>query len=456
MESTDQGSAPSSFYYRLRLTVWRSLVVIAAVLAITAFVLQWRPGLVLDFFRHGSGLDRLVVVVFILIFFPPLAERLQLPGILGLILGGILLGPSLLALVPANSPTGNLLSELGRVFLMFLIGLEINLKEFRQRAGPAALFGLATFALPLLGGVAVGQIFGYSLNSSILIGSLLASHTLLGFPILERLGLARQEFSTITIGATIFTDIASLLVLAVCVQVHVVGFSQNQLEWQLAELVIYCLIVLGGIPWLGAVYLRRHPNEETPQFVALFAALLLSAVGAKVIHLEDIVGAFLCGIAVNQILGHSPAREKIEFLGKVIFVPLFFVLIGVNLDVLGFARSLTSNTLLVLAVLAALLAGKFLAARLAGLVSHYSRETVLTMWSLSLPQVAATLAAAVVAYGTKNAAGERLIDEPILNSVLVVMVVTSTLGPTLTQRIGQRLASSASSTPPTAPRQSQS
>ncbi len=444
-EPAQEKSAPSpTTYARLKLTLWRAMVVIAATLAVVALLLHWRPGLVLDFFRQGTGLDRLVLVMFILIFFPPLVERLQLPGILGLILGGILVGPFVLGLAPQHSPTSELLSELGRVFLMFLAGLEINLKEFRQRAGPAAVFGFATFALPLLAGMAVGRLFGYGLNASVLIGSLLASHTLLGFPILDRLGLVREEFSTVTIGATIFTDTASLLVLALCVQVHSVGFSWEHLEWQMAQLIVYCIIVLGGIPWLGEIYLRKYKNDETQQFVAVFAALVLSAVGAKIIHLEDIVGAFLCGIAVNQILAHTPALGKIEFLGKVIFVPLFFVLIGVNLDILGFARSLFTDTLLVLAILAALLGGKFLAAWFAGFVFRYSRTVVSTMWSLSLPQVAATLAAALVAYGTKNAAGETLIDEPVLNSIFVLMVVTSTLGPTLTQRMGQRLSPTAS------------
>ena len=169
-------------------------------------------------------------------------------------------------------------------------------------------------------------------------------------------------------------------------------------------------------------------------------AVVAVAIGAKLIQLEDIVGAFLCGIAVNQVLAHGEARDKLEFVGNVLFVPIFFVMIGLGLDLKMFAESLTTQLPFVLAILGALFGGKFLAAMFTKMVARYTFNEGLGMWSLSLPQLAATLAAALVAYETKNATGERLIDDPVLSAVIVLMVVTASVGPILTQLFAQRMA----------------
>lgn len=202
---------------------------------------------------------------------------------------------------------------------------------------------------------------------------------------------------------------------------------------------MYCVLVLGAIPWIGRAYLNKH-KDEAAQFSFVMLAVVVAAIGAKLIELEDIVGAFLCGIAVNQVLEHGQAREKLEFLGKIFFVPLFFLLVGVGLDLRMFAQSLSTQLPFVLAIVSALLVGKFVAAFVAQLTARYTWTEGLGMWSLSLPQLAATLAAALTAFQTKNAAGARLIDETVLSAVIVLMVVTATLGPILTQRFAQRMA----------------
>ncbi|MGH9813578.1 MAG: cation:proton antiporter [Candidatus Acidiferrales bacterium] len=422
------------------LTMGRAIIVIAAAIALATFVNVWRPGLIFDFFREGRPFDRFALVLLLLIFLPPLVERLRLPGLIGLILGGVAIGPHVLALTPSPHPVADFFTDIGRVFLMFLVGLEIDLGDFRRQAGASLVFGLATFACPMIAGYAVGQAFGYSVNASVLIGSLLASHTLLALPILEKLGLVRSGFALATAGATIFTDIGSLLVLAVCVSAHVSGaVALSGLAFLVGSVVVYCVLVLGGFPWIGNAYLRRRHGDEAAQFQFVLLTILVAAIGAALIHLEDIVGAFLCGIAVNQVLGHSPARQKLEFLGKVLFVPLFFVAVGTQLDLPGFVRSLSSELAFVLAVLAALFGGKLAAAAAAKLASRYSWAEGLTMWSLSLPQLAATLAATITASRTLNPAGQPLINEPVVNAVIVLVVTTAMLGPILTDRFGKQV-----------------
>src|SRR5574341_1154148 len=315
------------------LTLWRAVTLFAILIMAAAFLLRYQPGIVFAYFREGQPFDRFVLVLAMLVVLPPLAERLRLPGILGLIAGGILIGPHGLALAPTVGEVARFFSDIGRVFLMFVVGLEISLRDFQRHAKASSVYGLATFAAPMLGGFALGQVTGYSTNASVLIGSILASHTLLGYPILEKLGLARAPFALTTLGATIFTDIASLLVLAGCLSIHESGI----LSWYtLAELIgalaVYCVFVMGAIPWFGRLYLRVRRDDEIAQFHFILAVIVICAVGAKLIGLEDIVGAFLCGIAVNQVLQHGPAREKVEFLGKSLFIPGFLLVIGAQLD----------------------------------------------------------------------------------------------------------------------------
>lgn len=425
------------------ITMGRALMVAAIIITLVAFLQQWQPGMLLEYFRQGHPFDRFALVILVLVLFPPLIERLKLPGIIGLMIGGVLLGPQVLAIAPSSNDVASFFSEIGRVFLMFLIGLEINLQDFRKQAALSTVYGVLTFALPMAGGVAVGLAFGYGPNAAILIGSLIASHTLIALPVLARLGLQNAPFAMATVGATILTDIASLLVLAVCLSIHLSGeFDPAGLARLLFGLAVYCVLVLGVIPAIGRLYMKRFQNDEAAQFAFVMLAVIIAAIGAELIDLEDIVGAFLCGVAVNQVLAHGRARDRIEFLGNALFVPIFFVMVGLGLDLEMFADSLTTQLPIVLAILLALFAGKFAAAMIAGLVARFSWNERLGMCSLSLPQLAATLAAAITAFETMNAAGERLIDERVMSAVIVLMVVTASLSPILTQVFAQRIASS--------------
>jgi Kef-type K+ transport system membrane component KefB len=168
--------------------------------------------------------------------------------------------------------------------------------------------------------------------------------------------------------------------------------------------------------------------------------IALAGVAAEAINLEPIIGAFLAGLAVSRALSHSEAKAELEFLGNSLFLPIFFLSIGFLIDMRVFLQTLIDKPWLVAGIVGGLIAAKFVAARLTQRLFGYSHSQGNLIWSLSLPQVAATLAAAIVAFQTKNAAGARLIDEPLINTVLVMVVVTSILGPILTDHFGgQRL-----------------
>ncbi|NEP55748.1 MAG: universal stress protein [Symploca sp. SIO2G7] len=384
-------------------------------------------------FLPDSPIVTFTILLLVILAIPPWFERLRLPGLVGLLIAGIALGNNGLQLLDADSEVIKLLSDIGKIYLMFVAGLEIDLVQFRKKKNRSLSFGLFTFLVPLMVGTLIGQLFGFGWNASILIGSLLASHTLLGYPILGRFGLVGNEAVIVTIGATIFTDIAALLILAICVSLYGGEFSWLVLIWQLGSLAIYSLLILFGFDWAGKEYFRRTGDEQGNQFLFVLLAVFLASVGAQMINVDKIVGAFLAGLAVNDVVGRSPVKEKVEFVGSVLFIPFFFVGMGLLLDVPAFIKTLTTSLGLTLAIVAGLIGSKFLAALITKVLYGYSWDEMMLMWSLSLPQVAATLAAALVGFQA------GLLTETVFNSVIVLMLATSILGPLLTAKFAPNL-----------------
>ena len=394
---------------------------------------------VLAFLTHLPPMAQFAVLMVIILVVPPICERLHLPAVVGLLMCGVAFGPSGLQMAQTGDTTGRDLSEMGKLLLMFFAGMEIDLAQFNRVRHKSLSFGALTFALPLLAGAAASLTFGYGWVTALLVGSLLASHTLLGFPIVQKLGLVRNEAVAVTIGATIFTDIASLLVLAICVPIHTAGFSLKALVIQLALLAAFIPLIIFGLGSLGHALMARTRKKEW-QFGVLLLVVAIADIGAEAIHLEGIVGAFLAGLAVNRAARGTEAKEKLQFIGDTLLIPVFFIAIGNLIDVRIFVQTILDNFPLMASIVGALILGKFVAAEAAARGFGYSHAEARLMWSLSLPQVAATLAAALVAFQAKNPSGQRLIDEPLLNSVIVLMVVTSLLGPVLTEWFGRRLA----------------
>ena len=388
-------------------------------------------------------MTRFAIALAVFLFVPKLCQRLGLPWMVGLLAAGVVFGPSVLAVAPKNPQVAAFFSEIGKLLLMFFAGLEIDITQFNRTRNRSMAFGVLTFALPLAAGICVGRMFGYGWLAALLIGSLLASHTLLSFPIVQRLGLTENEAVTVTVGATIFTDLGALLILAICLPVHSVGFSAPAFVLQLIQLAVYVPVVLFGLSALARRLLQRLGDTTENQFFIILLIMILAAEGAEVIHLEAIIGAFLAGLAVNRSVQRSEAKEQLEFLANTLFIPAFFLTIGFLIDVRVFAGTIVNNFGLCVGIVGGLIVAKFVAAFAAQKLFGYSMNEGWLMGALSLPQVAATLAAALVAFQTTNSAGVRLIDEPVINTVIVLMVVTAVLGPILTERFGERLVANA-------------
>ncbi len=385
------------------------------------------------------ALARFAILMALIVIAPRLSRRIRLPGVVGLLLSGVVLGPHLLDVFPRQHPVAQFFSDLGMLLLMFITGLEINLTLFLQKIFRSIVFGVITTLVPLLLGTLAAHCLGYNLLPAIVVGSILSSHTLLGSTIVAKLGLRRLEPIVVVIGGTMVSDTLSLLVFAVCVPSFAGGFSASRLALQVIEIIVFVPVVLFGLSRAGVYVLRKVENDEETYFVLMLGILAVTAMLAQLINLPGIVGAFLAGLAVNAAVQDKPAKSKLEFLSSTLFIPAFFVVTGFLIDPLAVARSLAEDSFLAAGIIGALLAGKWIAAESCGRAFGYTTAARQTMWSLTLPQVAATLAAALVAYRTFNAAGQPLLDNRMLNGVLIVVLVTAILGPVLTQHFALRM-----------------
>jgi Kef-type K+ transport system membrane component KefB len=384
-------------------------------------------------------LAKFAIAMAIIVCVPRLSRRVRIPAVVGLLFAGIAIGPHGLDVIGTNRPIADFFADLGKLLLMFCAGLEIDLALFRRARNRVIAFGILTTSLPLLLGTVVGFMFGYRPVAAVVLGSLLASHTLLAAPVVVKLGATRLEPVAVTFGATVMSDTLSLVVFAVCVSTFQKGFSVSALAVQLIEIAIFIPLILFGLSRLGAWLLKKVSDEENAYFALMLLVMAVAAALAALINLPGIVGAFLAGLAVNAAVHDQPAKEKLKFFGDSLFIPIFFVVTGFLIDPRDFYRSVTDNIALAGAVILALLAGKWIAVQIAGRAFGYSHISRMTMWSLTLPQVAATLAATLVAYDTFDPTGQRLIDERLLNVVLVLMLTTSILGPVLTEHFTPRM-----------------
>ena len=392
---------------------------------------------------HIDQLSAFVIIMFLLLILPRLFERIKFPGLIGLLLSGFILGPKALDILHAEQETLKFLSAVGKLMVMFFAGLEINFDQFSKHWKRSILFGGLTFSIPFAIGYGISLAAGLQPVSAIVVGSLLASHTLVGFVILQKKRLLQNRAVTSSIGATIFTDIAALTVLALCVSVFTTGLDPQQLGLRALGMLIYFPAVLFGCRFI-AVRMLAHIHDSEEQRILLMVLMMgLAAVGAELIHLEAIIGAFVSGLAVGGVLRNGKTKKQLETLANTLFIPMFFLTIGTLIDPMSFTRMHLTDLAFALSIIAGLIGAKAAAAFMSARLLGFTRAEGAMMWSLSMPQVAATLAAALVAYETVNSSGERLISDVVLDTALLLMAVTTILGPLLTERYASRIRTDA-------------
>ncbi len=372
-----------------------------------------------------------LIIMAIMLVAPLLVERLKMPGLIGLIIAGVIVGPKGLNILERDA-TINLLGTVGLLFLMFLGGLETSLDDLKGNAKAAIAYGLATFSVPMALGTVAMLALGYPWLAAILVASCFASHTLVALPIASRLGIMRSRVVTITLGGTLITNILALLVLAVVVRANEGELTLSFWLFLLPSLALYTLAVLVGVPILGRWFFRRFGHDESAEFIFVLATLFVVSSLAGAIQVEPIVGAFLAGIALTQLIPQlSPLMNRIQFIGNTLFVPFFLISVGMLVDPLVLVRD--PQSLLVAGVMiAAEVASKYGAAWGTGRWFRIPHSGVMTMFGLSVAQAAATLAAITVAFNID------LVDERTVNGTIAMILVSCVASPWVVNRWGRQ------------------
>ena len=372
------------------------------------------------------------LVMVIILIMPLIADKLRAPAIVGLIIAGAIVGPGALGILERDS-TIILLGTVGLLYLMFIAGVSIDLEKFSKSRGQSILFGVVSFGLPLAGSLLLAPpLLGYSLESSLLLGAIVGSHTLLAYPIANRLGIGKNKAVTLSLGATMVTDALSLTILAIVAAAVHGEISLYFWVTFLGSVAIYLVLVIFTLPRLGRWFFRNVRDQTSIEYVFLLTVLFLTAYAAQLVGLAAIIGAFLAGLSMNRLVPeNSTLMSRVQFIGNTLFIPFFLISVGMLVDV----RVLASVEVWLVALLffILVLVGKYLAAKAAQVYFRLSADEGWVMLGLTSPQAAATLAVTLIGFEL------GLFNEMAVNAVVLLIMASCFVGPYLVDLYGRRV-----------------
>ncbi|HEY8402828.1 MAG TPA: cation:proton antiporter [Cytophagaceae bacterium] len=374
------------------------------------------------------------VVLFIIFFAPIILRKLRIPGLIGLILAGVIVGPNGFNLLMRSSGI-ILFGTVGLLYIMFLAGLEVDMNDFKKNKNRSLVFGAFTFFIPLVVGSIVSiYVIGLSVQAALLLASMFATHTLISYPIASKLGIAKDEAVTISIGGTIITDTAVLILLAV-ITGSVEGNLSSDFWIRLAiSLTLFTIVVFWGFAAITRWFFRNIQEDGGSQYIFVLSIVFASAFLAELAGVEAIIGAFLAGLSLNRLIPHtSPLMNRIEFIGNNLFIPFFLINVGMIVDLKVLFKGY--DALMVAGVLTAVaLSTKWVAAYFTQKVFRYTKIQRQLIFGLSSSHAAATLAVILVGYDL------QLFDESILNGTIVLILITCLVSSFATENAGRKLA----------------
>lgn len=373
------------------------------------------------------------LILFIILLSPILLRKIKIPGIIGLIVSGVIIGPFGLNILEQNSAI-DLFSTIGLLYIMFIAGLELDLQEFKAHKNKSIIFGFLTFIIPLSIGFPVCYyLLDYNAMASILTSSMFATHTLVAYPIVSSMGISKNPAVAVTVGGTILTDTAVLIILAV-----VMGSSQGNLDqafWirLVLSLAAFTAIMFLIIPRIAKWFFQKLESEQHAHYIFVLSVVFFAAFLAEAAGVEPIIGAFFAGLALNPLIPNSSAlMNRIEFLGNSLFIPFFLISVGmlVNTQVIfsGPSALIIAGTLTVVAISA-----KWFAAYFTQLLFKFSAAQRQLIFGLSSAHAAATLAVILVGYKA------QILDENILNGTIILILITCIVASFATEKAAKRI-----------------
>lgn len=379
-----------------------------------------------------------LIVLVVILLAPMLFSKLRIPHLIGMILAGVLLGEHGLNVLRRDT-SFELFGQVGIYYIMFLAGLEMDLEGMRQNRTHGVVFGLLTSLLPALLGYLSGLfLLGESQGVSALLACILASHTLVSYPIVGRYHLSRHRSVMVSVAATMVALLLALLALAVLSSGY--GEGGGWLFWVLfvVKFAGYLLVVFFLFPRVVRWFFRRW-SDSVLQYIFVLAMMFLAAAGAEVCGIEGIFGAFLAGLVFNRFIPRSaPLMNRVEFVGNALFIPYFLIGVGmlVNLQPL-FTEG---NALLVAGTMVvAGTASKYVAAVVMRRIAGLTRPSGLMMFGLTEAHAAGALAMVMVGTRLETAPGVPLMSSQMLDGVVVMILFSCVISSIATDQAARQL-----------------
>lgn len=360
------------------------------------------------------------------IFFSELFNRLHLPWVIALILGGMVIGPDVLGIFTPND-TFNFLSEIGLIFLMFMAGLETKLSSFTESPKKISVIAFLNGAIPFLAGLGIGYLFGYGNTTSFLLGIIFISSSLaVVIPTLESRGIIKSSFGQTVVATTILQDVASLILLSVFFQI-VNPVSAIPLPIFYALIFGFLIFLRYSIPKIRTLVFQRIRSVDDlfqQELRSIFVILFGVVVVFELLGLHAIIAGFFAGFVLSESLSSDILRGKLRSISYGLFIPIFFIVVGANTD-LGIFLDIETTGLLTLVVVLGSVISKYVSGAVSGRIVGFSIEESRILGASSIPQLSTTLA---VVFSAQQL---ELIPPEVGTAMVVLSIVTTFVSPEL-------------------------
>lgn len=376
----------------------------------------------------------LALTLLIILFSPLLFKRFRIPGIIGLILAGVIIGPNTLHIIESTN-SFELLSKTGLLYIMFLAGLEIDMQEFKHNRNKSIVFGALTFIIPItIGYFVCVYVFNFSTWSAVLLASMFSTHTLLSYPIVSNMGIIKNRAVQVTFGGTIITDSAVLILLGIIT--NLVTGEIDAAFWLRITVSLGLLVftTLYLLPKISRWFFRNIEAQASSHYIFVLAMVFTSGFLSELAGVEPIIGAFLAGLGLNRVIPHtSILMNRIIFIGNTLFIPFFLISAGMLVDLKLFFNG--TNALVFAGILCLVgIVTKFMAAWLTSIIYKYTRYERNLIFGLSVSHAAATLAIIKVGFDI------GLFDQNVINATIILILVSCLVSSFVSERAARKIA----------------
>ena len=378
------------------------------------------------------------VVLCIILFAPIIMGKLRIPHIIGMVLAGVLVGQYGFNIL-VRDDSFELFGKVGMYYIMFLAGLEMDMEGLKKDSSQFFIFGILTALIPMAITYPVATMcLNYSPAASLLLSCIMASNTLIAYPIAVRYGLQRHRSVALSVGSTMLALFIALMVLAGVTT----SFDADSYWWFwpmfLFKVAAFCIGMILIIPRITRKFLRRY-SDAVMQFIFIMAELFLSAALSEAVGLEGIFGAFLAGLILNRYIPRlSSLMNRIEFTGNAIFIPYFLIGVGmlINLRLLFQGGTIVWTAA---AMVAVGMIGKALAAYAACIGFKMPLSSGHMMFGLTSAHAAGGIAMVMVGMRLEVSPGHPLVDDDMLNGVIIMILFTCIISTIVTERSARQL-----------------